>query len=79
MFTYHHWLATLNIHVYTASMEKVQILFPEPTLEELRKTAKELDVSLSEVIRRGTEAYLNMLPKKRKQNAVIPPLKEEKC
>ncbi|TFG59043.1 MAG: CopG family transcriptional regulator [Spirochaetales bacterium] len=47
------------IHVYTVSMEKIQILFPEPVLKKVRKIAEIEDRTLSELIRRAVDQWLD--------------------
>ena len=39
-------------------MQKMQILFPEPTLARLRRTARRTDRPVSELVRRATEDWL---------------------
>jgi hypothetical protein len=43
-------------------MKKIQVLFPEPQMERLRKQAKMEDRPISEIIRRATEDYLARMP-----------------
>jgi hypothetical protein len=51
-----------SIHVYDASMRKIQVLFPEPQLHQLREVARREDRPVSEIIRRATDEYLARLP-----------------
>jgi hypothetical protein len=62
------------IHAYDVSMRKIQVLFPEPQLERLRKVARLEDRPISEIIRRATEEYLAKLPfaPRRQAEIVIP-------
>ncbi len=39
-------------------MQKTQILFPEPVLARLRRTARRTDRPVSELVRRATEEWL---------------------
>lgn len=42
-------------------MQKIQILFPDPLMAQMRKMAEALDMPVSEVVRRATEEWLNKL------------------
>ena len=44
-------------------MEKIQVLFPEPQMRRLREAAKREDCSISELIHRATENYLDKFPR----------------
>lgn len=46
------------IHAYTVSMEKMQILFPRPQLERLRRIAQERDRPVSELVRAAVDLWL---------------------
>ncbi len=43
-------------------MKKIQVLFPEPVMNRLRRQARAEDRPLSELIRRATEQWLDRLP-----------------
>jgi len=43
-------------------MKKIQVLFPEPVMQRLRRQAQAEDRPLSELIRRATERWLDRLP-----------------
>ena len=43
-------------------MKKIQVLFPEPQMQRLRRLAKMEDRPISEIIRRATEDYLAKAP-----------------
>ncbi|MBA4386729.1 MAG: hypothetical protein C0404_02040 [Verrucomicrobia bacterium] len=43
-------------------MQKIQVLFPEPQMRRLRAMAHREDRSLSELIRRATERWLDSAP-----------------
>ena len=49
-------------HAIAVSMKKIQILFPEPQMDRLRKAARNEDKPISEIVRRATEEYLDKLP-----------------
>jgi hypothetical protein len=57
------------IHAYDVSMQKIQILFPAPQMERLRRVAKMEDRPISEIIRRATEEYLDKAPSAPRQDA----------
>lgn len=46
------------IHAYDVSMEKLQILFPEPQLRSLRKLARVQDRPVSELVRAAVDSWL---------------------
>jgi hypothetical protein len=52
-------------------MRKIQVLFPEPQLERLRKVARLEDRPVSEIIRRATEEYLATVPMARQRHTEI--------
>jgi hypothetical protein len=43
-------------------MKKLQVLFPEPQMQRLKRRAKIEDRPISEIIRRATEDYLARAP-----------------
>jgi hypothetical protein len=43
-------------------MRKIQVLFPEPQMERMRKVARLEDRPISEIIRRATGEYLAKAP-----------------
>ena len=47
------------IHAYTVSMEKMQILFPEPQLARLRRIAGMQDRPVSELVRSAVDFWLS--------------------
>ena len=49
------YLAFLFIHVLEVSMQKIQILFPDPLMESLRKLARIEDKPVSEIVRRAVD------------------------
>lgn len=44
-------------------MQKLQILFPDPLMQKMRRVAEEIDIPVSEVVRRATEQWLERFPK----------------
>lgn len=40
-------------------MEKIQILYPEPQMDALRRAAKRLDRTVSGIVREATSEWLN--------------------
>jgi hypothetical protein len=46
-------------HAYNGYMQKIQVLFPEPQMEKLRKAAKRQDRPISEIIRKAVDDWLN--------------------
>jgi hypothetical protein len=51
-------------------MKKIQILFPEPQMERLKRAARNEDRPISEIIRRATEEYLAKTPSTPLKNAI---------
>ena len=43
-------------------MKKIQVLFPEPQMQRLKRLARIEDRPISEIIRRATEEYLAKAP-----------------
>jgi hypothetical protein len=57
------------IHAYDVSMQKIQVLFPKPQMERLRRAARMEDRPISEIIRRATEEYLDKAPSASRQDS----------
>ncbi len=57
-------------------MEKIQILFPEPTLKLVRKIAKSEDRTISELIRKAVDQWLERkaIPMPKGTKAETPPV-----
>jgi hypothetical protein len=55
----HNQLTETGIHGYNVSMQKMQILFPEPQLSRLRKISESLDRPVSELVRSAVEFWLS--------------------
>jgi len=53
---------TSPIHGLDGSMQKIQILFPDPLMRRLRELAALEDRPLSEVIRRAVERFVEQSP-----------------
>jgi hypothetical protein len=51
------------IHAIHVSMQKIQILFPDPDMALLRETAEAMDRSISDIVRTATEAWLLSRPR----------------
>ncbi len=47
------------IHAMHVSMQKLQILFPDPLLDMLRRLAKAEDLPVSEIVRRAVDRDVN--------------------
>ena len=50
------------LHVLNVSMQKIQILFPDPVMMRLRRLAKIQDRPVSEIVRRAVEDALARMP-----------------
>lgn len=51
-------LGNSGFHVYDVSMQKIQILYPDPQMRELRRVARDLDRPISEIVREATTEWL---------------------
>jgi metal-responsive CopG/Arc/MetJ family transcriptional regulator len=54
------------------SMQKIQILFPNPLMGRVKAVATEEDRPVSEVIRRAVERFLETRPEKPRQHLKLP-------
>ena len=52
-------LAISTLHAYAVSMEKLQVLFPEPQLRRLRILAQREDRPVSELVRSAVDLWLS--------------------
>lgn len=66
-------LAIRPIHAYDGSMEKLQILFPEPQLRRLRAIAGSQDRPVSELVRAAVDLWLSRQGKPNDSAAEEPP------
>lgn len=57
-----HWIDMHGSMLNMEHMKKIQVLFPDPSMERLRRVAEREDRSMSELIRRATECWLDRLP-----------------
>lgn len=56
-------------------MKKIQILYPEPQMEELKRAAKRLDRPISELVREATAEWLRRhAPTTRRDARASPPV-----
>lgn len=56
-------------------MKKIQILYPEPQMEELKRAAKRLDRPISELVREATAEWLRRhAPTTRRDAREAPPV-----
>lgn len=54
------------------SMQKMQVLFPNPLMGRLRAVAAQEDRPVSELIRRAVEKFLEMKPEKPRRPRSLP-------
>jgi Ribbon-helix-helix protein, copG family len=54
-------------------MQKLQILFPDPVMAVLRRTAEAEDRPVSEIVRRAVERHLAQLPATANGGLAVPP------
>ena len=60
-------------------MQKIQILFPDPLMERMRRTAERIDLPVSEIVRRATERWLDRIPDAPRQNLKVPTVDAGPC
>lgn len=60
------------VHVIHGSMQKLQVLFPDPTMARLRAVAAQEDRPLSELIRSAVDRFLERKPPKQPEGADLP-------
>jgi hypothetical protein len=60
-------------------MQRLQILFPDPLMEQMRKVAKRIDLPVSEIVRRATELWLEKMPESPKQIRKVPVIDAGRC
>jgi hypothetical protein len=60
-------------------MQKMQILFPDPLMERMRRVAKRIDLPVSEIVRRATEGWLDRMPEAPTQTYQVPTVDAGKC
>jgi hypothetical protein len=53
-------------------MHKLQIRFPDPLMQKLRRVAGQIDLPVSEVVRRATEQWLEHFPDKINPAKAVP-------
>lgn len=60
-------------------MQKLQILFPDPLMERMRKLSERLDLPVSEIVRRATESWLDRIPEAPRTNLQVPTVDAGRC
>jgi predicted transcriptional regulator len=60
-------------------MQKIQILFPDPLMERVRKLAERVDLPVSEIVRRATERWLDRIPEEPRRNLKVPTVDAGPC
>lgn len=60
-------------------MQKMQVLFPEPLMNRMRRVAKRLDIPVSEVVRRAAENWLDHFPEKEPARTSVPTVNAGRC
>jgi predicted DNA-binding protein len=60
-------------------MQKIQILFPDPLMERMRSVAKQIDLPVSEIVRRATERWLERMPDAPSQKLSVPTVSAGRC
>ena len=60
-------------------MQRLQILFPDPLMQKMRRVAEQVDLPVSEVVRRATEQWLERFPEETKATKSVPLVDAGKC
>jgi hypothetical protein len=60
-------------------VQKIQILFPDPLMERMRKVAERIDLPISEIVRRATERWLDRIPETPRRNLKVPTVDAGSC
>ena len=60
-------------------MQKIQILFPDPLMERMRRHAERVDLPVSEIVRRATERWLDQIPESPRRNLTVPAVDAGPC
>ncbi len=60
-------------------MQKLQILFPDPLMERMRRVAGQMDLPVSEIVRRATERWLERMPEKPRRVLKVPVVNAGRC
>lgn len=60
-------------------MQKIQILFPDPLMERMRRIAERIDLPVSEIVRRATERWLDQMPEEPKRHLKVPTVDAGRC
>jgi len=60
-------------------MQKMQILFPDPLMERMRKVAARVDLPVSEIVRRATEQWLERIPEAPRRIHTVPTVDAGRC
>jgi hypothetical protein len=60
-------------------MQKLQILFPDPLIRKMRRVAGQVDLPVSEVVRRATEQWLERFPDEPRGKSRIPLVDAGRC
>ena len=60
-------------------MQKMQILFPDPLMERMRKIAAQVDLPVSEIVRRATERWLERMPEAPRSIPAVPTVDAGRC
>lgn len=60
-------------------MQKLQILFPDPLMRKMRRVAGQVDLPVSEVVRRATEQWLERFPDGAGKIKTVPLIDAGRC
>lgn len=60
-------------------MQKIQILFPDPLMKRMRSLAAQIDLPVSEIVRRATERWLDRIPEAPRHSLKVPTVDAGRC
>ena len=60
-------------------MQKIQILFPEPMMKRMKEIAQQEDVSISDLVRRATDTWIERFPTYMKPTRKVPVINAGRC
>lgn len=60
-------------------MQKMQILFPAPLMKQMRELAAREDISISDIVRKATENWLERYPAKKPSQQKVPVVDTGRC
>ena len=60
-------------------MQKMQILFPDPMMKQMRELAAREDVSVSDLVRKATQSWMERFPVNNPTRRQVPVIDAGRC